>query len=256
MKDCKTIFITGATSGIGEATAILFAENGWRVAIAGRRTERLEQLSKILRQKGAEEVLSLAFDVQNRAETFKILGNLQPPWNAPDVLVNNAGLAAGRASIENTNPHDWDRMIDTNVKGILNVTHMLLPGMKSRGEGHIVVISSTAGKEVYKDGNVYCASKHAADALTRAMRIDLLPYGLRVTSISPGMVETEFSLVRFNGDREKADAVYKGFIPLSPKDIADAVQYAVTRPAHVGINDIVITPTAQANSFYTHKKEL
>jgi NADP-dependent 3-hydroxy acid dehydrogenase YdfG len=256
MKETKTIFITGATSGIGEATALLFAENGWRIAITGRRADRLETLSKSLLQKGAKDVLSLVFDVQNREETFKILGELESPWNAPDVLVNNAGLAAGRASIEDTNPHDWDRMIDTNVKGVLNVTHMLLPGMKSRGKGHIVVISSTAGKEVYKDGNVYCASKHAADALTRAMRIDLLPYGLRVTSISPGMVETEFSLVRFNGDKQKASAVYKGFTPLSPHDIADAVHYAVTRPAHVGINDIVITPTAQANSFYTHKKEL
>jgi hypothetical protein len=252
-KENAIALITGATAGIGEATATEFARQGWDVIITGRRKGRLETLARSLQKEFGVDVLPLVFDVRNREETFRILNGLTGKWSSVDVLVNNAGLAAGRDAIDAGDPDDWDRMIDTNVKGLLYVSHCIIPLMRSRKKGHIINIGSIAGKEAYKDGNVYCASKFAVDALSQSMRIDLLAHNIRVTSISPGMVETEFSLVRFKGDEARAGAVYQGLAPLQPQDVADVIWFAVSRPAHVGINDIVITPTAQANSYYTYK---
>ena len=239
----KTILITGATSGIGEAIAHIFAQNGYRLILTGRRSERLAALKESL----ATEVLTLCFDVQNNEEVQKHLENLPEDWQEIDILVNNAGLAAGLSSIQEGKLDDWERMIDTNLKGLLYVTRCISPKMIARGKGgHIINISSVAGKEVYPNGNVYCATKHAVDALSKAMRIDLLPHHIKVTNIAPGMVETEFSLVRFEGNAEKADSVYKGFQPLLPEDVAETVYFAATRPPHVCLNDILIMPTAQA----------
>ncbi len=254
MEKSPIALITGATSGFGEATARLFAENNWNVIITGRRQDRLDKLYGELRDRHGIDVLSLCFDVRKRDEVFTALEGIPASWKKLDVLVNNAGLAAGRDPIDQGDPDDWDQMIDTNVKGLLYVSHKVIAWMKENGKGHIVNIGSTAGKEAYKDGNVYCASKFAVDALSQSMRIDLLEYGIRVTSISPGMAETEFSLVRFKGDHQKAEKTYVGFNPLTGRDIAELIWFAVNRPAHVGINDIVVTPTAQANSYYTVRK--
>jgi NADP-dependent 3-hydroxy acid dehydrogenase YdfG len=199
------------------------------------------------------EVLPLVFDVQDKEAVFNHLGNLPAEWQSIDVLVNNAGLALGRDSFDTANLKDWETMIDTNVKGVMYVTKAVLPYLTERKKGHIINIGSTAGKEVYKDGNAYCASKHAVDALSKAMRIDLLPYQIKVTIIHPGAAETEFSLVRFKGDEHKADLVYDGYKALQPNDIADIAYYTATLPAHVCINDLVVTCLAQANSFYLHK---
>jgi 3-hydroxy acid dehydrogenase / malonic semialdehyde reductase len=241
----KIIMITGATAGFGRAAAVKFAGNGYNVIITGRRKERLQELEKELSAKKVS-VLSLNFDVRNKAEVESMIKNLAPEWKNIDILVNNAGLAAGLGHIDAGDTDDWDRMIDTNVKGLLYVTRAVVPVMVSRNKGHIFNISSIAGKEVYESGNVYCASKHAVDALSRAMRIDLLTHSIKVTNIAPGMAETEFSLVRFHGDREKADAVYKGVDPLVAEDIANVIWFCATLPAHVCINDLVITPTQQA----------
>lgn len=250
----KTAFITGASAGFGKAIAELFAANGWNLVLSGRRKVRLEMLERQLQEKNGIEVLSLAFDVRNNEEVKKAVASLQGKWKNIDLLVNNAGLAAGLAPIHEGSIDDWEQMIDTNVKGLLYVTHAVSPLMVARKTGHIINIGSIAGKEVYANGNVYCATKHAVDALTKAMRIDLLPHNIRVAQIAPGMAETEFSLVRFKGDEEKAKTVYKGLEPLLAEDIAEAALWIVNRPPHVNINDMVIMPSAQANSTTTLRK--
>lgn len=249
----KIILITGATSGFGKAITDTFAAAGWNCIITGRRKERLDTIASDLQTKYAIQVLSLAFDVQDRKTVTDTLNNLPEEWQAIDVLVNNAGLALGRDSFENANLDDWDTMMDTNVKGLMYVTKAIIPFMISRKKGHVINIGSTAGKEVYKDGNAYCASKHAVDAISKAMRIDLLPHRIKVTAIHPGAAETEFSIVRFKGDASKADAVYDGYQALQPEDIANITYYTATLPEHICINDLVVTCTSQANSFYLHK---
>lgn len=249
----KIILITGATSGFGKAITYTFAAAGWNCIITGRRKERLDTIAKDLQTKYAIQVLSLVFDVQDRKTVTDTLSNLPEEWQAIDVLVNNAGLALGRDSFENANLDDWDTMMDTNVKGLMYVTKTIIPFMISRKKGHIINIGSTAGKEVYKDGNAYCASKHAVDAISKAMRIDLLPYHIKVTTIHPGAAETEFSIVRFKGDVSKADAVYNGYQALQAEDIAKITYYTASLPEHVCINDLVVTCTSQANSFYLQK---
>ena len=248
----KIILITGASSGFGKATATKFAAGGWNVIITGRRKEKLEALAKALESNYGIKTLCLNFDVQDKKAVFDNLQNLPTEWQAINILVNNAGLALGRDSFENANLEDWETMIDTNVKGLLYASKAVLP-MLIKEKGHIINIGSTAGKEVYKDGNVYCASKHAVDAISKAQRIDLLPYQIKVTAIHPGAADTEFSVVRFKGDAEKANAVYTGYTPLMAEDIADTVWYVANTPAHVCINDLVITCTAQANSMYLQK---
>lgn len=255
----KTILITGATSGFGEATARRFAAEGHRVIITGRRKERLEALRQELEGlygtiDGHDRVHALHFDVRDHDAVVHAIAALPQAWSAIDVLVNNAGLAAGLEPIQDGNLDDWERMLDTNVKGLLYVTRAVIPGMIARKSGHIINIGSTAGKEVYPKGNVYCASKHAVDALTKAFRQDLLPHGIKVTQIAPGMAETEFSVVRFHGDEQKAKAPYQGLTPLRGEDIANLVWFAATLPPHVCINDLVVTPTAQASSTLVHRK--
>jgi hypothetical protein len=248
----KIILVTGASSGFGKAIATKFAAGGWNVIITGRRKEKLEALAKALEANYGIKTLCLNFDVQDKKAVFDNLQNLPTEWQAINILMNNAGLALGRDSFENANLEDWETMIDTNVKGLLYVSKAVLP-MLIKEKGHIINIGSTAGKEVYKDGNVYCASKHAVDAISKAQRIDLLPYQIKVTAIHPGAADTEFSVVRFKGDAEKAKAVYTGYTPLMAEDIADTVWYVANTPAHVCINDLVITCTAQANSMYLQK---
>jgi NADP-dependent 3-hydroxy acid dehydrogenase YdfG len=248
----KIILITGASSGFGKATATRFAAGGWNVILTGRRKEKLEALAKALEANYGIKSLCLNFDVQDKKAVFDNLQNLPTEWQAINILVNNAGLALGRDSFENANLEDWETMIDTNVKGLLYASKAVLP-MLIKEKGHIINIGSTAGKEVYKDGNVYCASKHAVDAISKAQRIDLLPYQIKVTAIHPGAADTEFSVVRFKGDSEKANAVYTGYTPLMAEDIADTVWYVANTPAHVCINDLVITCVAQANSMYLQK---
>ena len=250
----KTVLITGATSGIGEAVAVKFAQSSDRLIITGRRKERLDELAHHLRSTYGTEVLTLCFDVRVRQEVENNLGQLPDEWRQIDILVNNAGLAAGLSHIDEGDTDDWDRMVDTNVKGLLYVTRVISPMMVSRGSGHIFNIASIAGKEVYENGAVYCASKHAVDALSRGMRIDLLKHGIKVTNVAPGMVETEFSLVRFRGDAERAASVYKGVEPLTGDDIAGVIHYCASLPDHVCINDLVITPKAQANATNTFRK--
>lgn len=244
----KTALITGASAGFGKATAELFAANGWNLIICGRRKVRLDVLERQLKEKFGVDVLSLSFDIRNNDEVKKAIASLSGKWTSIDLLLNNAGLASGLSTIQEGNIDDWEQMIDTNVKGLLYMTRCVAPLMTERKQGHIINIGSIAGKEVYANGNVYCATKHAVDALTKAMRIDLLPHNIRVTQIAPGMAETEFSIVRFKGDDERAKNVYKGLEPLRAEDIAETVWWVANRPAHVNINDIVIMPTAQANS--------
>ncbi len=243
----KIAFITGATSGIGRATALKAAETGFDIIITGRRSDRLEALAEEIRQKGVE-ALPLHFDVRKSVEVQAAIDNLSGKWRNIHVLVNNAGLAVGVNPIQEGILEDWERMIDTNVKGLLYITRAIAPLMIANRCGHIVNLASIAGKEVYPGGNVYCATKHAVDALSRAMRVDMLKHNIKVTNIAPGMVETEFSLVRYKGNEEAAKNVYKGMTPLTNDDIADTIIFAITRPAHVCLNDIVIMPTAQANS--------
>jgi NADP-dependent 3-hydroxy acid dehydrogenase YdfG len=248
----KIILITGASSGFGKATATKFAAGGWNLILTARRKEKLDELAKALEANYGIKTLCLNFDVQDKKAVFDNLQNLPTEWQAINILVNNAGLALGRDSFENANLEDWETMIDTNVKGLLYASKAVLP-MLIKEKGHIINIGSTAGKEVYKDGNVYCASKHAVDAISKAQRIDLLPYQIKVTAIHPGAADTEFSVVRFKGDAEKASAVYNGYTPLMAEDIADTIWYVANTPAHVCINDLVITCTAQANSMYLQK---
>ncbi len=251
----RIVLITGATSGFGEACARKFAANGYNIIITGRRKERLVQLSFELQSQYNVKVLSLHFDVRHRAETIKELTTLSNEWCNIDVLINNAGLAAGRDDFENASLDDWDTMIDTNLKGVAYVTKTILPFMINAGKGHIFNMGSTASKEVYAQGNMYCATKHAVRALSESMRIDLLKHGIKVTAIHPGAAETEFSKVRFKGDEEKAAKVYEGIHPLTANDVAEIIYYCASLPPHVCINDLVVTCTQQANSFYTFKSE-
>ena len=250
----KTVFITGATSGIGKATAEKFAAEGYKLIITGRREERLTSFASELKAKFNNEVLPLVFDVQDTAQVERAISNIDSAWKNIDILINNAGLALGKGTIDNGVLSDWDTMIDTNVKGLLYITKALLPTIKQSKTPHIINIGSIAGKEAYHAGNVYCATKHAVDALTKAMRIDLLPHGIKVTGVCPGAVETEFSVVRYHGDQEKADSVYKGFEPLLATDVAEVIYFAACQPKHVNLNDIVITPTAQANTVHIVKE--
>lgn len=243
--------ITGATSGFGRAIAEKFAENGYNIIATGRREDRLEALKTSLEENYGIKVITSAFDVRNRTEVTEAVNELKAKVNSIDILVNNAGLASGMSTIDEGDMDDWDVMIDTNLKGLLYVTRQVMPLIKSSKAGHIINIGSTAGKTVYKNGNVYCATKFAVDALNQSMRIDLLPYGIKVTAINPGMAETEFSLVRFKGDAERAAAVYNDLQPLKAEDIANVAFYCATLPPHVCINDITMTCTNQANSMYT-----
>ncbi len=246
--------ITGATAGIGKATAELFAKNGYNIIITGRRKERLDDFSAHLKTTYKVDVLSLSFDVRKLAEVETAIASIPADWKKINVLVNNAGLAVGLGPIQEGIVDDWERMIDTNIKGLLYITRTIAPIMIENGFGHIVNIGSIAGKEVYANGNVYCATKHAVDALNKAMRIDMLPHGIKVTGIHPGMVETEFSIVRYKGDEERAKNVYKGLQPLTAEDIAETIYWAASRPAHVNISDLIITPTVQANATNTIRK--
>ncbi len=243
----KRVLVSGATAGIGRATAARFAAEGWDVIINGRRSERLTELQKELEGRGAG-VLSLPFDVRNREEVEKAVASLRGEWRNIDLLVNNAGLAVGLEHIDKGDAGDWERMIDTNIKGLLWLTKAVVQLMISRGSGHIVNIGSIAGKEVYENGNVYCATKYAVDALSKSMRIDLLKHNIRVTNVAPGLVETEFSMVRFKGDAAKAEVPYKGLTPLSGDDVADVIFYCASLPPHVNINEVLVMPTAQASA--------
>lgn len=250
----KIALITGATSGIGKAIALKLAKESYDIIITGRRKERLEELKAELTKAYNIRVLTLNFDIRIYNEVEKSFSNLPKEWQDIDVLVNNAGLAVGLNPIHQGVIDDWERMIDTNIKGLLYMTRLVSPGMADRKNGHIINICSIAGKDVYANGNVYCATKHAVDALSKGIRIDLLPYGIKVTQICPGAVETEFSLVRFKGDDNRAKEVYKGFTPLYANDIAEAVYYAVSQPKHIDIQDVLIMPTAQADGSTFHKE--
>lgn len=246
--------VTGATSGIGKATAEMLAEKNYNLIITGRRLEKLKELKTKLETKFSVKIKILNFDIRNRSEVEKHLTSLSNDWKKIDLLVNNAGLASGLDLIHEGSIDDWEKMIDTNVKGLLYVSRFIMPLMVQRKKGHIINIGSIAGKEVYMKGNIYCATKHAVDALTKSMRMELVPYGVVVTQIAPGMVETEFSIVRL-GDEQKAKDVYKGFEPLTAKDIADTIEFVISRPKNVNINDILIMPAAQANSYITNREE-
>jgi 3-hydroxy acid dehydrogenase / malonic semialdehyde reductase len=250
----KIIMITGATAGFGWATAKKFAKNGYNIIITGRRKDRLDELEKELMTSGNAKVLSLNFDVRKSSEVAEAVEKLPSGWKNIDILVNNAGLAVGLERVDAGIIDDWERMIDTNIKGLLYVTRAVAPLMVARGKGHIFNMGSIAGKSAYEGGNVYCATKSAVDSLTKSMRIDLLKHNIRVTQIAPGMAETEFSMVRFKGDAEKAKAVYKGIDALTAEDIAEVIYFCATRPDHVCINDLVITPTQQADVFFTNRK--
>ena len=242
----KTILITGATSGIGKATAQLFAKYHYKIIICGRRKDRLDELEKELSE--YTDVHSLAFDVRDKAAVLESINSLPDYFSDIDILINNAGNAHGLDPIQTGDLEDWDAMIDINVKGLLYVSKAIIPKMVAKKSGHIISIGSTAAKEVYPNGNVYCGTKHAVDAISQGMRIDLNPFGIRVGAIHPGMVETEFSEVRFKGDADKASNVYKGFDPLQAEDIADIIHFVVSRPYHVNIADLVVMSTAQASS--------
>ena len=251
----NVVLITGATSGFGEACAHIFAENGWNLIITGRRTERLEKIKSKLIELYSCKVLTLNFDVCIEKDVKTAIESIPVDFKKSiKILINNAGLAVGRGPIQDGSTEDWNRMIDTNIKGLLYVSHAVIPLLIQNTEGHIFNIGSIAGKEVYPGGNVYCASKHAVDALSKSMRIDLVEHGIKVTNIAPGAAETEFSLVRFKGNETTAKSVYEGFDPLMAKDIAETIYFVATRPKHVTINDLVIMPTAQASATVLHKK--
>ena len=253
LKD-KIVFVTGASSGIGEATAGAFAAQGAKVLMCARRGERIEKLARTLEQKYTSAANTLRLDVRDQAAVDTAIGSLPEGWRAIDILVNNAGLSRGMDKLPGGLVSDWEEMIDTNVKGLLYVTRAVLPGMIERGRGHVINIGSIAGHEVYPAGNVYCATKFAVRALSKGLRLDLNGTPIRVSEVAPGMVETEFSLVRFRGDKERAGKVYQGLTPLSPDDIADAVVYCATRPPHVNIEAMIVTPTAQAAATIFHRK--
>lgn len=246
--------ITGVTSGFGRAIAFRLARLNYNLIITGRRAERLNELTDQLRSEFSVEVVPLCFDVRDNAACTKAIQSIPDNLKEIDLLINNAGLAAGALPFDESDLADYDQMIDTNVKGLLYITKLIVPGMISKQSGHIINISSIAGIEVYPNGSVYCASKHAVNAITKGLRIDLVKHGIKVSSISPGMAETEFSIVRYHGDEEKAKAVYSGLTPLNADDIADTVEFIITRPAHVSINDIQINPAQQANTYIAHRK--
>ncbi|HNB80602.1 MAG TPA: SDR family NAD(P)-dependent oxidoreductase [Chitinophagaceae bacterium] len=251
----RTVIITGATSGIGRSAAFRYAEKGYQLILCGRRAQRLQEVEEELQRTFQAAVQTLCFDIRDPEACAQAVSSIDrnrfPEMN---ILVNNAGLAAGFGPVDQGNYDDWNRMIDTNVKGLLHMSREIIPFMREQKSGHIINIGSTAGKDVYLNGNVYCATKFAVDALTKSMRIDLLPYGIKVTSINPGACETEFSLVRFNGDEARAKSVYEGFTPLTPDDVADAILYVSELPAHVCVNDLTLTCLTQANSNYNIKK--
>jgi len=249
----KIVLITGSTSGIGKACAEKYAAAGFDLIITGRRSERLAVLKTALEKEHGIKVLAMTFDVQDRAAVEDHLGTLPEEWQHIDILINNAGLAAGRDLFEEADMEDWETMLNTNVHGLLYVSKAIVPYMIARKKGHIVNMGSVAGKEVYERGNVYCASKFAVDAISKGMRIDLLRHNIKVTNINPGAVETEFAEVRFKGDKQKAAATYDGIVPLSGEDIADTIFYCTQLPPHVCINDLVITCTQQASTYYFHK---
>lgn len=250
----KVVFISGATSGFGEATARIFAQNGYDLILTGRRNERLLQLQRELEEANDSHILPLCFDVRSEKEVNEAVASIPESWKERlQIVVNNAGLAVGRSPIDEGIVDDWERMIDTNIKGLLYVSKALIPILKAKKLGHIFNLGSIAGKEVYPSGNVYCATKHAVDALSQSMRIDLVAYNIKVTNIAPGAADTEFSLVRFKGDKQTADATYDGFQPLIAQDIAETIYFVATRPSHVTINDLVIMPTAQASATVFHK---
>ena len=250
----KIVLITGATSGIGKAIAYQFGANNFDLIITGRRQERLTEIEKELKEQFSIEVLSLNLDIRDSKSVFAAIEGLETKWKNIDILINNAGLAVGLNTVQEGEIDDWERMIDTNLKGLLYITRAVSPGMVERKKGHIINIGSIAGKETYPFGNVYCATKHAVNSLTKAMRIDMVQYGIKVTQVAPGAVETEFSNVRFKGDDERANQVYKGFEPLRAEDIADVCFYCANLPEHVTINDVVVMPTAQAASTIIHKE--
>ncbi len=249
----KIVFITGATSGFGKACAEKFAKEGYDIIINGRREDRLQSLKAELESQYNIAVLTLAFDVSNREQVFSLIDSIDGNWKKINILINNAGLALGRDYFDEADIDEWETMMDTNVKGLLYVSKAVIPFLIET-RGHIINIGSVAGKEVYDKGNVYCASKFAVDAISKSMRIDLLRHGIKVTSINPGAAETEFSLVRFYGDEEKAKSVYNGLQPLTGADVADAIYYCASLPAHVCINDLVICPTQQADAIYFYRK--
>lgn len=242
----RIALITGATSGIGEATARLLSKNDFKLILCGRREDRLKKLASEL--SALTKITTLQFDVRDQAAVIKAIQSLPDSWKEISVLINNAGNAHGLSPIQSGDPEDWNKMIDINVKGLLYVSKEIMGGMVERKSGHIINIGSIAGKEVYPNGNVYCASKYAVDAITKGMRFDLNPYGIKVTGIHPGLVETEFSLVRFKGDADRAKNTYKGMQPLAANDIADLVLFALTRPAHVVVADMLVLPVAQASA--------
>ena len=246
----KIVLVTGASSGIGEAVAAVFSEAGAKVILAARRLERLKSVSRTLRT----DSHLMELDVRDRHAVNEAIAGLPAGWQTIDILVNNAGLGRGLDKLHEADPDDWEEMIDTNVKGLLYVSRAVIPGMVSRGTGHIINIGSIAGHQVYPEGNVYCATKHAVTALTRGMMIDLVDTPIRVSTVDPGLVETEFSLVRFNGDRERAGKTYQGYKPLSGRDIAEAVAWIASRPAHVQVAEMIVLPTAQASAMVLHKE--
>ena len=250
----RTVFISGATSGIGKACAEKFASAGDNIIINGRRADRLSELKNSLQKEFNVKVFETVFDVQNKEEVFNAINNLPEEWKTIDILINNAGLALGRDYFDEANLDDWETMMQTNVNGLLYVSRAILPLMTKRKSGHIINLGSVAGKEMYEKGNIYCVSKAAVDAISKTMRIDLLQHSIKVTAIHPGAVETEFALVRYKGDANKAADTYKGFKPLTGMDIAEIIYYTASLPPHVCINDLVITPLSQANAIYFQKE--
>jgi len=250
----KIVFVTGASSGIGRSCARVFAREGASILIAARRADRIKDLAKSLTAEYGVPAHSFALDVRNQAEVKKAVDGLPDSWKAIDVLVNNAGLSRGLDKFQDGLISDWDEMIDTNVKGLAYVSRAVLPGMVARGRGHVVNVGSIAGHEIYPGGNMYCASKFAVMALTRGLRLDLNGTNVRVSTVDPGMVETEFSEVRFHGDEERAKKVYQGFTPLTPDDVAEAVLFCASRPPHVNISEVIIMPTDQASTTLVHRK--
>jgi 3-hydroxy acid dehydrogenase / malonic semialdehyde reductase len=250
----ETVFITGATSGIGKATSYLLANKKYRLIICGRRNDRLEEIKKNL--SSLCEIYTLCFDVRDKEKVAELFYNLPESWKKIDILINNAGNAHGLSPIQNGDTDDWDAMMDINVKGLLYVSRIIIPGMVARKTGHIINIGSIAGLEVYPNGNVYCASKSAVDAITKGMRMDLNAYNIKVTSINPGLVDTEFSLVRFKGDKDKSRAVYDQMTPLKAIDIAEVIEFIISRPGHVNIADLLILPSSQASATIVNRNQL
>ena len=246
------VLITGATAGIGKATAELLAENGFKLILTGRRNDRLEEMKA--RFSEIVPVHTLCFDIRDKEDVESSIDSLPAEWKEIDILVNNAGLAAGMDHFNEGNTDDWEQMIDTNIKGLIYISRKVAPGMIERGAGHIVNVGSIAGREMYERGNIYSATKHAVEALSRGMRIDMFRHGIKVSTVSPGLVETEFSLVRFKGDKERAEQPYKGMKPLTGRDVADAILFMITRPPHVSIHDLLIMPTAQATALTVHRE--